>query len=168
MENKKLPHLGMRTVKTALVVFISLLVSAIRAGISQPFDIAFAAVLCIQPTMDSLKTAGKNRMIGTMIGGLWGSIIFLTNVYLLSNAHFIFRYILISVAVIPVIYSLLLLKKTDSIPIACATYLIITLSRPTTSDPFLFLCNRLLDTFTGILIAYIINRIYLPKEIKEK
>lgn len=168
MKNKKLPPLGMRTVKTALVVFISLLVSALRRGISQPFDIAFAAVLCIQPTMDSLKTAGKKRMLGTMIGGLWGSIIFLTNVYLLNNVHFIFRYVLISVAIIPVIYSLLLLKKADSIPIACATYLILTINRAATSDPFMFLCNRLLDTFTGILVAYVINSIYLPKETNEK
>ncbi len=164
MKKLNFPPLGMRTIKTALVVFTALVFSLCRKGNSQPFDIAFAAVLCIQPTMDSLKNAGKNRMIGTAIGGAWGSLVMLTNVYLLHDINIILRYAVISVGIIPVIYSVLLSKKTNSVPISCATYLLVTVRISQDTTPFSFLFNRLLDTFTGIIIASFINRIYLPKE----
>lgn len=64
----KLPKIGMRIVKSALAVFVCLLIDRLRGGM--PFYAAIAAILCMQPDVaNSLKTAA-NRVIGTLVGGL--------------------------------------------------------------------------------------------------
>ena len=66
----KLPKIGMRIVKSALAVFVCLLIDRLRGGM--PFYAAIAAILCMQPDVaNSLKTAA-NRVIGTLVGGLAG------------------------------------------------------------------------------------------------
>ena len=74
-------HVGLRTIKTIVVVFLSLCLAYVRQGLANPLYIAIAAILCIQPTMSSSRKAGTDRLIATVIGGFWGIIVFVSNNY---------------------------------------------------------------------------------------
>jgi len=157
-------HIGLRTVKTVVVVFLSLCLAYIRQGFANPLYIAIAAILCIQPTLESSRKAGTNRLIGTIVGGFWGIVMFLLNNYLFSDIHIILRYALVSLFLIPLIYSLIFIRRPTTVATSSVVYLIITVSPVGNMTKFQFVYNRLLDTFLGFLIAIAVNWIKLPTE----
>ncbi|MBE6895235.1 MAG: hypothetical protein E7483_06530 [Ruminococcaceae bacterium] len=157
-------HIGLRTVKTVIVVFLSLCLAYVRQGFANPLYISIAAILCIQPTLESSRKAGTNRLIGTVVGGFWGIVMFLLNNYLFSNMHIILRYALVSLFLIPLIYSLIFIKRPTTVATSSVVYLIITVSPVGNMTKFQFVYNRLLDTFLGFLIAIAVNWIKLPTE----
>ena len=83
MDNSKFPRVGLRMVKSAVVVFLSLTLSLLRGSQGIPFYVAIAGVLCIQPSMESTKQAGISRCFGTLVGGFWGTIVLLINLYII-------------------------------------------------------------------------------------
>ena len=157
-------HVGMRTVKTIVVVFLSLCLAYIRQGLANPLYIAIAAILCIQPTMSSSKKAGTDRLIATVIGGFWGIIVFVSNNYFFPQFHPIFKYAIISVCLIPLIYTNIHIKRPSNVSTSAVVYLIITVSSSGAMSNVQYLLNRLLDTFMGFLIAIAVNWIKLPSE----
>ncbi len=157
-------HVGMRTVKTVVVVFLSLCLAYVRQGLANPLYISIAAILCIQPTMESSRQAGSNRLIATVIGGFWGIAVFLVNNYLFPQFHPIFKYAVISVCLIPLIYTNIRIKRASMVATSAVVYLIIAVSSSGPMTNFQYLYNRLLDTFMGFLIAMAINWIKLPNE----
>ena len=157
-------HIGMRTVKTIIVVFLSLCLAELRQGVSNPLYISIAAILCIQPTMQSSKKAGYDRLIGTIVGGFWGIIVYLLNHYTLLGVHIIVKYIIVSICLIPIIYTNIIIKRASVISTSAVVYLIITVSSVGVMTNFWFVYNRLLDTFFGFIIAITINMIKLPAE----
>lgn len=157
-------HIGMRTVKTVVVVFLSLCLAYVRQGDANPLYIAIAAILCVQPTMESSRKAGTDRLIGTIVGGFWGIIVFLLNNHLLADVHIIAKYAVVSVCLIPIIYTNIRIKRASVISTSAVVYIIITVSSTGAMTNFLFVYNRLLDTFFGFLIAMAVNMIKLPSE----
>lgn len=170
MHKNHLPHIhvGMRTVKTVIVVFLSLCIAYLRQGFSTPLYIAIAAILCIQPTMEESRTAGLNRLIGTAVGGFWGIVVFLVNLYALPDIHIILKYAIVSVALIPIIYTDIAIKRPTVISTSAIVYMIITVSSVGQMTNMQFLYNRLLDTLIGFAIAMVVNRIKLPDAAKLK
>lgn len=163
-----LPGVGLRIVKSALVVFLCLSLSLFRYVHGAPLYVAIAAILCIQPTMESSKEAGIGRLFGTLLGGFWGSIVLLINLYLLQGYHMLIQYALISATIIPVIYSAVALKRHSAVFLSCVVFLSITVSNAGEIGPLVFVFNRMLDTFIGVIIAMVVNCFYLPqkKDIK--
>ena len=157
-------HIGMRTVKTVVVVFLSLCLAYVRQGAANPLYIAISAILCIQPTMESSRKAGTDRLIGTIVGGFWGIIVFLLNIHILPDIHIIAKYAVISICLIPIIYTNIRIKRPAVISTSAVVYLIITASYSGTIANFQYVCNRLLDTFFGFLIAMAVNMVKLPSE----
>lgn len=157
------PTVGMRMVKSSIVVFLCLVLSLLRQYQNISLDIVIAAFLCIQPTMESSKEVAVGRLFGTLIGGFWGSIVLAVNIYLLSQVHVIFVYLLISIMIIPVIYTGVAFKKPSSVFIACVVFLSITVNNIGNVSLIVFVFNRMLDTFLGVLIAMAVNHFYMPK-----
>lgn len=157
-------HIGMRTVKTVVVVFLSLCLAYVRQGFANPLYIAIAAILCIQPTMESSRKAGTNRLVGTLTGGFWGIVVFLLNSYVVGDVHPIVNYAIVSVCLIPLIYTNIYIKRATMVATSAVVYLIITVSPVGSMTNFQFVYNRLLDTLLGFLIAMAINAIKLPTE----
>lgn len=155
------PHVGLRTVKTAIVVFISLALSCLRPEDSNPLYIAVAAILSIQPTMETSRKEGVNRLIGTAIGGFWGILIFVLNIYALAQLPLIARYFIVSLAVIPIIVNHLYINRPSSIGIALVVFLVIATSPVGEIAPLKYVGNRLLDTFLGFVVALAVNKIKL-------
>lgn len=157
-------HVGLRTIKTIVVVFLSLCLAYVRQGLANPLYIAIAAILCIQPTMSSSRKAGTDRLIATVIGGFWGIIVFVSNNYFFPQFHPIFKYAIISVCLIPLIYTNIHIKRPSNVATSAVVYLIITVSSSGAMSNVQYLYNRLLDTFMGFLIAIAVNWVKLPSE----
>ncbi|MEG0020617.1 MAG: FUSC family protein [Oscillospiraceae bacterium] len=158
------PTVGLRMIKSAIVIFLSLSLSLLRNGHGTPFYVAIAALLCIQPTMESSKQAGIGRLFGTFLGGFWGSIALYIELYLFKDIHIIYTYLFVSVAIIPVIYSAVALKKNSAVFMSCVVFLSITISSIGDVNPFIFVLNRMFDTFLGTVIAISVNFFYLPEK----
>ncbi|MGL5615243.1 MAG: FUSC family protein [Sarcina sp.] len=157
MEKLSLPKLGARNLKTALSVFICIIVFELL-GAESPFYACIAAVICMQDSYENSIIAGKNRMIGTFIGGLAG---ILATFFLTIYNNFWFSTILVSLLSIAVIYCCSLLKKPAAVNIACIVLFANTvLLRDVPS--YTYTINRIFETLIGIIIATLINRYVHP------
>lgn len=163
MEEKfKIPKLGARVQKTALAVFISIIISHLLGGKS-PFYACIAAVICMQDSYENTVKMGKNRMIGTVIGGIAG--IFATYIFFKYNNYY-FDAAVISLLCIVVTYICNLLKKPGSITIACIVLLANTVLIK--QEPsYMYTIVRVLETFLGIIVATLVNKFVFPYK-KEK
>lgn len=145
--------IGMRNIKTAISVFICIiLLSAFHSTF--PFYACIAAVITMQSTVHNSFTTGKNRMLGTIIGAIWG----LTFAIISPNNAF-----LISIGIVFVIYSLNLLNRKNSIIIACVVFLAI-MTNLKEGTPLVYSFNRVIETFVGIFVSVLINHLIFPPE----
>lgn len=149
--------LGMRVVKTVLAVFICFLISFFRSSL--PFYSAIAAILCMKNDhKDGLET-GKSRMIGTIIGGVYGFIAIILakslGIELLGYTY----YFILSIFLIPIIYTNIQVKSAASTYISCVVFLSITVAHGNDASPMLFAANRVIDTFIGIGVSIGVNLI---------
>ncbi len=145
--------IGMRNIKTAISVFICIII--LRAFHSTtPFYACIAAVITMQSTVHNSFTTGRNRIIGTIIGAIWG----LTFALISPN-----NVLLSSIGIIFVIYSLNLLNRKNSIIIACVVFLAI-MTNLKEGNPLVYSFNRVMETFLGIFVSVLINYvIFHPK-----
>ena len=162
-----MPHIGLRTVKTAVVIFISLAISWLRAGQSNALYIAIAAMLAIQPTMQSTKEEGINRIIGTFSGGVWGTAVFLINIFVFGNLHILVQYAFTSLAIIPLIATSLKLKRPSTVSIAVVVFLVVATAPVGELNPLKYVGGRLLDTVMGFVAGGLINYICIPETLEK-
>lgn len=117
-KNKKI--IGMRVIKTVIAAYICFLISYFRK--TSPFYSVIAAILCMQTDHDSSLKVGKSRMVGTILGGIYGFIailiIDLLNIELFSYIH----YLILSIFIIPIIYTNVYLKSSSSSYISCVVF----------------------------------------------
>ena len=163
----RMPRVGLRTVKTAVAIFLSLVVAWLRQGQSNALYIAIAAMLAIQPTMESSKQAATNRLVGTLTGGIWGIAVFLANIFIFGNPHTLVQYAIVSVAAIPLIVIALKLKRPDTISISLVVFLVVAIAPVGDMNPVKYVLNRMLDTAMGLLIGILINPVRIPKHKEE-
>lgn len=162
MLGKKPPRIGMRIFKSSLAVFLCFVVYLLR-GEGMPFYSAIAAVLCMQPYVKNSVKVALNRTIGTLIGGIFGMLVLLAERRFLPAEPEIYRYLVISAAVVPLIYITVVLKKTSASYITCVVFMSVTVSHGVDVSPYLFALNRILDTLIGIFISLGINAFHLPR-----
>ncbi len=144
-------RIGPRNVKTALAVFICILISRLLR-LEYPFYAAIAAIISMESSIAASLRAGKNRMLGTGVGAVIGLLCALNRP---GNA------ILCGVGIVIVIYLCNLLGWSKAVSIAGVVFLAIMLNLGDKS-PFLYSFNRLLDTFIGITVAVVVNQFFMP------
>lgn len=147
----KLKKVGMRNLKTALSVTICVALSQFfnRQYI---FYAAVAAVISMQSSVADSFKAGKNRMLGTIVGAIIGLVC-----ALISPGNVV----LCGLGTVIIIYVCDLLGWRKSVTISCTVFLLIMLSlngRP----PVQYSINRTLDTFLGIAVAVLVNYFISP------
>ena len=71
------------------------------------------------------------------------------------------RYAIISLMIIPIIYSTVLLKMTTASYISCVVFMSVTVSHGMDINPYLFAFNRIIDTLIGIFVALALNTLHL-------
>lgn len=159
-ENKPKKYPGMRNIKTAVSIFIDLVIFEL-IGLGNPFYACIASVVCMQPTVDATVKAGKSRLIGTCIAAVIGLAVFFFG-ELFSNPKIYI--ILIPIGSIILIHTCVLLKVTSSASIACVILISILTSHRAAGDNMIYPFTRLIETFIGVVVATIVNK-YLTADL---
>ncbi len=145
--------IGMRTIKTAIVVIISYIVSSlINQELS--FALIYAAVICVETSVVSSVKIGYNRVLGTVVGGVIGLIMSYVPIYGAFTMA-------IGVIITIMFTNLLNIKKATGIAITLVVIIIIGSSE---TSPAIYAMQRTLDTIIGIVIATIVNMVIYPPD----
>ncbi len=155
------PRIGMRMIKTAIAVGICFLISSITGGNEKPIFSAIAAIICMQPYVEHSVDVAFNRTIGTVIGAVFGLLAASLSLYIPSEYEYL-QYLVISLTVIPVLYTTVLMKKPGASALAGVVLLSITLSSGE-ATPLMNAVNRSVETIVGILVSLGVNMAHLPR-----
>lgn len=142
---------GMRTLKTALAVFICIGIWRIWND-AMPFFACIAAVITMQNSIESSVMIGLDRFIGTLVGAFIGGLLIWTlpiNLFTLS------------LGIVIVIHLTTVIKKGGSAAIASIVFLAITIN---VGDKSInnYILLRVIETTLGIGVAVLINTIIKP------
>ncbi len=164
MKENKIPKIGMRMTKSAIAVLICFFVHMIRKAEGDPFYSIIATILCMQPQVENSRKVAWNRVVGTLVGAVVGTVVLALEQNFIPYHWLIVRYIVISFAIIPTIYITLLLKKPTASYISCVVLMSIAIVHSADTDLFHFVYNRVLETVIGILVSLCVNVIQLPRK----
>lgn len=164
-QSKKLPIPGQRIIRSAIAVALCLVVYVLRGYSGIPLYSAMAALQCIQPYTRDMRGVARKRVLGTVIGAVWGLLLLLIEIQLINSGmqNEILHYILVPLFLILVLYSTVLMKVPETAYFSGIVFLVITINHFTDADPYIFAFNRLLDTVIGVLVAAVVNRMHLPR-----
>lgn len=151
---------GMRNIKTAVSIFINLILFEL-VGVGNAFYACIASVVCMQPTVGETVKAGKNRLIGTSIAAVIGLALYYFGESFSNPKIYI---LLIPIGSLILIHICVLLKVTSSASIACVILISILTSHRVIGDNNTYPFTRLIETFVGIVVATIVNK-YLSPDI---
>lgn len=169
--NFSLPKIGLRNLKTALGVFICILLYDL---IGRPYVLfaCISVIICLKETVQDSYTMAVDRMGGTIIGGLMGiPFLAFSNYWHSKYSFFAFDAVLISSGIVLVIYLCNLLDKKGATSTACVVFLsvIIVFQVPGQSmSPIAYSFNRMIDSAVGLAVAIVINKYIFPFEDKKQ
>lgn len=168
---RNLPHLGQRIVKTAVAVFLCLVIyhmRGYRSG-SMPVEAAITAIVCMQPVASSAAEYALNRFTATMIGAFWGiALIVLLDLVPAFGASSMILYFLMALGVLLTLYSSVLLHKPDTSALSAITFLCIVIAWPFIESPIREAVVRVVDIMIGTIVAVIVNVFRLPRDYRRE
>lgn len=177
---KKFFHIGMRTTKTALCVFICLMMYSLFSFIdknrlpdSRFFDMlhyavfngspSFACIAAVISMQDSVKdtvVVGISRIIGSVVGGSFAiAFVYLNSITLSGNLFILYAVI----GVIAIICLCNFFNQPVAVSISVITFLIIFIGYDT-AHPYYFAFNRVTGTLIGAGTAFLVNRYISPPD----
>ena len=156
-----LPHIGMRIIKSALGVLLCFVIYLIRGKQGTPFYSALAVLWCIQNQTRNTFGNALQRMIGTGIGALYGLVYILAKMGLPDVGDGILHYLLVSVTLIPIIYSTVVIQQKKASYFSCVVFLSIVVNHLMDENPYVFVLNRTLDTLIGIFVGLVLNTVHI-------
>lgn len=160
----QLPKIGARIVKSAVGVALCMIIYLLRGGDKgggMPFYSALAVLWCMQQYTSSTKAMAKQRIIGTLIGAAYG-LVFLIVIGLFDNLNYFAVYLATSAMIIPIIYTTVVINKRNASFFSCVVFLSIAVTHSFDENPYMFVLNRVLDTFIGIAVGVGLNVFHLP------
>lgn len=161
--------IGKRIIKSSAGVLLCYAVYLLRAALlpkgweGLPFYSMLAVLWCMQPYADKTLSMALQRTTGTIIGAMFGLVTILLEIYALPVYYTPAGFAITGLMIIPVLYTTVVLNKRNSSYFSCVVFLSITVNHLGDSDPFIFVINRLLDTFIGIALGVLVNSIRLPR-----
>lgn len=161
MKNK-LPKLGLRNIKTAISVVICIVIFQVFKR-EDPFFACISAVICMQDTIDNSLSMGKDRLIGTLLGGALGTLFIQVLSFFPNISHP--NAIIIGVGVVISIYICTVLHKPGSVSICCIVFIGIMIHY-TGSESYEYSIMRTIDTTVGIAVAILVNKYINPPKKK--
>ncbi|MDO5707744.1 MAG: shikimate dehydrogenase [Andreesenia angusta] len=162
-----IPKPGMRNIKTAVSVFLCLVLFRF---LNKPYPIyaCIAAIICTKDTIWNSYNASRSRIIGTVIGGLLGGIF----LKLIQEFYFFLSFEIIAVSgIILLIYIFNLIDEKDSAALACVVYILLIINFQYSWEvraPYSYAFERTIETSIGIVISLLVNRYIFPYRIKKK
>lgn len=159
----RLPPVGSRIIKSAVGVLLCWCVYLLRGRTGIPFYSMLAALWCIQPYINKTMSMALQRTIGTFIGAAFGLITIVLEIYAFNIYDQPLGFLIVALMIIPVIYTTVLIKRPNASYFSCVVFLSITVIHMTDENPFMFVLNRVLDTFIGIAMGMLVNSARLPR-----
>ena len=165
---KEISPIGMRTFKTAISIIICLFVYQIGYSLnvvnySDSSLACITAIICMRETLGDSKSAGLQRLFGTILGAVLG-IAYSYLFFFFGNV--LLQTFVIATGIIVMIVICNKAKVADAIVIACVVYLFIILSGDAI-NPFFHGVMRFIDTLAGLGISVLVNHfIYNPDKRK--
>lgn len=148
------PKIGLRTIKTSISVFICVLIFSFF-NTQHPFYACIAAIICTKETVSNSFDMGKHRMLGTIVGGTIGILFILINSKLPifhTDAY------IVAIGILVTIYFCNILNLNSSVQIACIVFCAIMVNLRDESA-YVYALSRILETFVGIIISLLVNKI---------
>lgn len=159
----RLPPVGSRIIKSAVGVLLCWCVYLLRGRTGIPFYSMLAALWCIQPYINKTMSMALQRTIGTFIGAVFGLITIVLEIYAFNIYNQPLGFFVVALMIIPVIYTTVLIKRPNASYFSCVVFLSITVIHMTDENPFMFVLNRVIDTFIGIAVGMFVNSAKLPR-----
>lgn len=166
-ERRSIPRVGQRIVKTAIAVFLCLIVYYLLGyrGQTMPAEAMITAIICMQPYVRDSRTYALNRFAGTMIGAFWGLMfLLLLLVFPKLGEYLPLVYARMALGVLITLYTTVLLGKADTASLAAIVFLCVVITFPDIQDPLQRTGTRLFGVFIGTSIAIGVNVFHLPRE----
>ncbi len=161
IRNKEIPLPGLRNIKTALSIFVLLMIYEI-SGRGNVTTAITASILCLQDSVSKSLTESRARVLSTIMGGVYG-ILF---VYFWIDKNVLLYNIGIGISVVLAIYICNLLKQRDLILNTMFVLIGVALVPKDEMLPMTYAMNRIMDTLIGIFVALIVNRYFFPPNTK--
>ena len=130
-------HIGKRMIKTAIAVYICFIIYILRGERGIPFYSAIAAILCMQSNVESSGKVAIDRIVGTLIGAFYGTIVLTAFYYKILEEKWV--YIVMSVFIILVIKTSIEVKKPQMAYFSCVVFLSITANHIYDQFPYYFI-----------------------------
>lgn len=158
----RFPPVGMRIWKTVIAVVISSMLGVVLD--IHPFYTIIAAILCMQPDREQSIKKGGIRLIGTGVGGVFAVAVLLLIDFTPLESFSVPYYLMISLFVLPLIYTNVVLKTEASSYITCVAFFSIVLSHFEADNHYLFALQRMLETAVGVVISLGVNMVMGKRE----
>ncbi|MFV0394336.1 MAG: FUSC family protein [Coprobacillaceae bacterium] len=157
---------GARIYKTFIAVMISLLLSRYVFHASG-FYMTVAVILAMKDSPEKTKTYGRNRILGTIIGGVIGYFILLFIRQTQIEADSFAMLLMNGISIFLLLWLSKLLKTGESMAaMGCVVLFSITLIR--FDEPILsYVTDRVIETAMGVVISMIINDIDLRRTARK-
>lgn len=148
-------HVGMRTLKTSLSVFMIVLISAFIS--IDPQIAALSAVFSQRADVTSSLSFGLRRTLA-IVCGAFASLVFIFLHNLLPD-HYLITALLGGLGILITIQTNLLVKNPQGVIGGSATFLVIVFNIPA-HNQYVYALLRVLDTFLGAIVAVGIEYIF--------
>ena len=153
----------MRIIKSAFGVLICFAIYFIRGKQGTPFYSALAVLWCIQNQTKNTVGNALQRTVGTGIGAAYGLAYILIKQEISILGDSFLHYFIISMMLIPIIYTTVVIKQKKASYFSCVVFLSIVVNHFMDENPYIFVANRTLDTLIGIVLGLALNYRYMKK-----
>lgn len=159
------PPLGHRIIKTAVAVFICLLIHAISGFRTNVGAATVAAIICMQPYVEDSKTYAYDRIFGTFLGAAW-ALAYLLSIRTLSHwlTGILPAYLLMALFTILAIYSTVVIKKSGVAGLTAIIFVSTVAGYPNVQAPLQQTLSNLAATIIGTGVAVAVNIAHLPRK----
>ncbi|CAM3098672.1 FUSC family protein [Leuconostoc rapi] len=150
-------RIGLRTMKTAMAVMLIIIIFYFFKR--PPFVAALASVFALRESWDKTLSFAKIRLMSNLVGGILALIYFLVHAYT-HNATWVSMFFLPFLVIIAIVF-LDGFNFNSGVIGALAALLMISLSIPAGAT-VLYVIDRIIDTFIGVIMAIAVNRFASP------
>ncbi|MEG0641258.1 MAG: aromatic acid exporter family protein [Clostridium sp.] len=144
--------IGVRNLKTAIAVFISIILSN-GFGFPSPFLAAITAFMLMETSVVNSYRSGKDRILGTLLGAVLG---FLMCLIMPGNVY------LCAIGIILIISISIKFNWSSSVVTSSIIFISIMFGVVPGADPLKYSLISILGTFLGIVVALAVNFFIAP------
>ena len=145
-------RIGLRTVKTAVAVLISMaLVNSYGASTSKLIFAMLGAMAAVQPTFSESLESCLTQIVGVLFGAIAGIILMLLPINSFAAAG-------IGIVLVITLYNSLRIRFSPSL----ACLIVVTLCTTPDIQPITYAADRIWDTAIGLAVGMAINTLIFP------